>query len=170
MRAWVLLSAAVVSMGGCAEPAAVHLLIDTTASMPSDLNGFEVTISSSSPEGRVCESVSALIYVAGQAELPAFVSAERGSIYTTNLMYGVVGFQRSDPWGIEVRSAPHIGWVEWPDSGVREVEVTLDRRCLSLVAGEGEHCAEGRIEPIEVPEEFGDPANIDRDVLCLLPE
>ena len=151
---------------GCGEEGpAIRLYIDTPADIPTELDGFQVTISASSPDDRVCDEVTGLLEVRSRDDLPMFVLLEKGTVFTKNVAYRVVGHR-----ALEHVTEPLVGWTEWPEQGARDVEVSLTPGCFINRIGvrcyENEHCVDGVCELIDLPAELLDPDNIEDENHC----
>lgn len=148
---------------GCSEQGpAIALWIDIPEGVPvpGAVDTLRISISSSSPDDRVCEEASETVELSSKGDFPLYILLERGSIYTKNVVYEVEGFHVEEPAVEGI-----VGFTSWPSEGIKDVRLTLYRGCFNFETPcpDNQHCVEGEDGGLcittNLPDEFEYPEN-----------
>ncbi|MDI7267708.1 MAG: hypothetical protein QME96_06920 [Myxococcota bacterium] len=159
--AFVVLPAA-----GCAEEVvAVRLIVSTDLGMPDELDEVVVTIVAAKPDGTMCEpsTIPDPPMVGWPPTLPYEILVERGETYDFWVAFRVEG----KLGGVTQHERQQL--VRWPEEGVLDVPVKLQRLCRDRMApcGPTEECIDGECPGLQSSAViFTEPWPVDSGTPC----
>lgn len=169
-RLWPVVAVLVAAFAaGCEDGAApaVRLIVTSDLEAPTELDGVKVTVigSRSATEDLLCEPVERTFGSpsgGGSLRLPVEVLVERGSVYVAWIAFHVEG--RLDGGTVVWREQV----VSWPEEGVLDVEIVLERACLDATCTPTiEQCIRGTCHGVQRREIFADPTLRDLGMSCM---
>lgn len=142
---------------GCAEPPpAVRVTVETDLALPAEMDEIHVLVAASRDEaGQICTPTSRGFRLSAADALPLRLVIERGEVYTAWVWVRIEGF--SEGRRILAREVVHA----WPDEGVAEIAVRLERACLDRTCAATDQCIEGTCRPLQMPGLLDDADRID---------
>ncbi|MBN1771631.1 MAG: hypothetical protein JXB32_10235 [Deltaproteobacteria bacterium] len=161
MRRAAVILAALLAAGCDGPPPAVRLTLETDLAMPAELDEIHVLAAASRTEaGQICGPTSRGFRLSATDALPLRLVIERGETYTVWVWARIEGFAGGRR--ILAREVVHA----WPDEGVTEVTVRLERACVDRTCGAADQCIEGSCRPLQMPGLLDDAERIDADRPC----
>lgn len=150
----------------CAEAPAIRLYVDVSSeiAIPDDIDEIQVSIAANSAGARVCTEETREFDLTS-AQLPLYIRVEQGREFNRSVAYWIAGLQEGEQT-LEER----VGWITWPNEGVRDVDVFLEAGCLTKnlqsACSEEEHCIDERCLELNMPTVFITSSAL-QDVSCL---